>query len=537
MRKLSFPGKNGIETIETDKRVIIFIGANGAGKSKLGAEIEKQDKMNIHRIGGQRSLNFEKNLVVKGYEVSEKKVFMGSESENNKDWYRWQSSPTTKLLNDFNDVLTALVGLNNKKEHEFYSECKCAEAKGLGHPKAPFTPIDILKEIWDEIFPQRQIILDDLSFKAEFVNGINGRKTIYSATEMSDGERAVLYLIAQVLCIPEGKTLIIDEPEVHLHKSIMHVLWRELEKHRSDCFFIYITHDIQFASSHADADKYWVKQFDGEKWDIDKIDNTEFPEELLMEIFGARKNVLFVEGERTSLDCRVYSLLFPDFHIVPCGSCATVVIRTKAFRDLSNIHHIRAYGVIDRDFRSEYEISKYQEYGIVVANIAEIENLFFTEEILRMVGKCYKFSNIDEEIASIKNKIFEEFNNDIEDQVSRKVATEINYRLQNCTVEKISIENAENFSNKIVEKFSAAEIKKVTDTVSKEYCNIKNSLDFDQLLMKYNNKNLVYKFETIFGIKNKFYFSNTLRLLQSEKARNISLVRSKYFNKLSEIMK
>lgn len=60
MRKLSFPGKNGIETIETDKRVIIFIGANGAGKSKLGAEIEKQDKMNIHRIGGQRSLNFEK---------------------------------------------------------------------------------------------------------------------------------------------------------------------------------------------------------------------------------------------------------------------------------------------------------------------------------------------------------------------------------------------------------------------------------------------------------------------------------------------
>ena len=37
---------------------------------------------------------------------------------------------------------------------------------------------------------------------------------------MSGGERSVLYLVAQVLCVPKAKILIIDEPEIHLHRSI-----------------------------------------------------------------------------------------------------------------------------------------------------------------------------------------------------------------------------------------------------------------------------------------------------------------------------
>ena len=68
---------------------------------------------------------------------------------------------------------------------------------------------------------------------------------------MSDGERAVLYLIVQVLCIPDNKKLIIDEPELHLHGSIMNRLWKGLEQVRPDCLFIYITHDTDFAALHS----------------------------------------------------------------------------------------------------------------------------------------------------------------------------------------------------------------------------------------------------------------------------------------------
>lgn len=50
---------------------------------------------------------------------------------------------------------------------------------------------------------------------------------------MSDGERAVLYLIVQVLCIPDNKKLIIDEPELHLHGSIMNRLFTRLNNESS----------------------------------------------------------------------------------------------------------------------------------------------------------------------------------------------------------------------------------------------------------------------------------------------------------------
>ena len=52
----------------------------------------------------------------------------------------------------------------------------------------------------------------------------NGMEEEYFSNQMSDGERAVLYLTAQILCVPQNKTLIVDEPEIHLHHSIMNRL-------------------------------------------------------------------------------------------------------------------------------------------------------------------------------------------------------------------------------------------------------------------------------------------------------------------------
>ena len=92
-----------------------IIGANGAGKSKLGAWIEQQDLENIHRIGAQRNLNFNENITLKSYSQAEDIVFWGTAEENQKNGkgYRWEwgKSYTTKLMNDFEDVLAALIAL------------------------------------------------------------------------------------------------------------------------------------------------------------------------------------------------------------------------------------------------------------------------------------------------------------------------------------------------------------------------------------------------------------------------------------------
>lgn len=240
--KYKLPTING-ESKEhaTNSNSIIIIGANGSGKSKLGAWIEGQDPLDVHRIGAQRNLNFQENIPLSNYEYSRNRIFYGTDLESeiqNKDKrYRWDfgKAYTTKLLNDFDVVLAALIALYNNETSKFLDDCKMAEKNNYSKPNTPFTVLDKLMAIWNSIFPQRNLLFKDSKFFAYERNKITKK---YSANQMSDGERAVLYLASQVLVVPDNKTLIIDEPELHLHNSIMNILWEQLENYRQDCLFI-----------------------------------------------------------------------------------------------------------------------------------------------------------------------------------------------------------------------------------------------------------------------------------------------------------
>ena len=55
--KYKLPLNDQIE-YSTSNNSLIIIGANGSGKSKLGAWIEQQDMENVHRIGGSAFIEF-----------------------------------------------------------------------------------------------------------------------------------------------------------------------------------------------------------------------------------------------------------------------------------------------------------------------------------------------------------------------------------------------------------------------------------------------------------------------------------------------
>ena len=379
--KYVLPDEN-LQTIkcETKSNAVVIIGANGSGKSKLGAWIENQDPGAVHRICAQRSLSFNENIALKSYSQAEDLVFWGTSDNNSKNGnkgHRWNwGKYTTTLIHDFEDVLAALIALKNNENDAFIDQCRIAESNNSEKPHTPQTSIDVLFSVWNDVFPQRKLILEDSKFFACMPSAEEPSR--YSATEMSDGERSVLYLAAQVLCVPQNKTLIIDEPEIHLHRSIMSRLWKSLEKHRPDCLFIFITHDTQFAAMHKNADKLWIQEYDGRNWIFEKIVDDDLPEELLLDILGSRNNVLFVEGEKSSFDTQLYTSIYPEYYIVPCGSCTQVIERTKAFNNNPNLHNLKVYGIVDRDYRSDYEIEKLRENNIFTLRVAEVENLFIT---------------------------------------------------------------------------------------------------------------------------------------------------------------
>lgn len=221
---------------------LIIIGANGSGKSKLGAWMEQQNIDNTHRVGAQRSLSFGEFIQLKSYEQAENLILYGQEKKEQTKGNRWgwhdNRRETSVLLNDYENVLAALIAMKNDENDVFIKDCKEREKIGQQHKSTPNTVVDTLKRIWKNVFPQRDIDFDDAKVTAT-LNKSDGTKTSYKGLEMSDGERVGLYLIAQCLCIPKNKTIIIDEPEIHLHRSIMNRLWTEIEKERQDCFFIY----------------------------------------------------------------------------------------------------------------------------------------------------------------------------------------------------------------------------------------------------------------------------------------------------------
>lgn len=515
------PGEQGkrIEC-QTDSNAVILLGANGAGKSKLGAWIEQQDFEGVHRVCGQRSLNFSKHLQLKTYSEAENLVFCGSENDHDpnqtRKGFRWgwneNARYTTTLIEDFDYILAALIAQGNNEIGEYFTLCREAELKKQEKPRTPNTVFDKLFRIWQTVLPQRDLVIDDSKFYAIYIKDPAHPK--YLATEMSDGERAVLYLAAQVLCVPPHKTLVIDEPELHLHRTIMNRLWTELEKYRPDCLFVYITHDTQFAAAHSHADKIWIKEYDGQNWKLEKLTGNDLPEELLLDILGSRKNVLFVEGERGSYDTQLYSELYPDYLIIPCGSCTQVIARTKAFRNNLSLHDCEVYGIIDRDFRSEYEIEKYKNDHIFTINVAEVENLFVVEELIRLMA-AHMGKDPDTVFKNIKDYVIgERFTKQINVQICESTVAEIKYKLMSAEISKKNDEEAIISLDAVLAGIDYNRIKQEQEV---RFQTVLQSRDYSDTIKVFNKKSVASSIGHFFGINNNEYCSTVIALLHGEK--------------------
>ena len=508
------------EKHKTQTNSVVIIGANGSGKSKLGAWIEQQDLSNIHRIGGQRNLNFSENIPLKRYSQAEDYVWYGSTDSNGpykqQKGQRWgwgdDKRLTTQLLNDFDDVLAALFALKNNENDLFVQQCREADIENRERPSVPTTVIDKLKLIWKSVLQERSIIDEDSKIYA--IMDKNCVKKKYSATQMSDGERAVLYLSAQVLCVPFNKTIIIDEPELHLHRSIMNRLWKALENSRPDCLFIYITHDTQFAAEHNHTDTIWVKEFDGQNWKLEKLNDNALPKELVLDILGSRKNALFVEGERNSYDTQLYSELYPDYYIIPCGSCSQVIARTKAFHNNPSLHDYEAYGIIDRDFRSEHEINKYQNDNIYTIEVAEVENLFIVEELVRLMA-VHMGKDQDGVFEAVKKHIIHDrFAKQINGQICEGTVADIKYRLSCAEISKKSDTEAKASLYAALAKIDYDSIKKEQEH---KFQTVLQSDLYAEVIKVFNKKSIVNSVGHFMGINDKEYCPTIIALLHGSK--------------------
>lgn len=509
---------NIVKDFELGKPVVI-LGSNGAGKTRLSVKIEELNDQNfrnaynsksflVQRISAQKSLSLSESTIIKGLESSEREAFAGNDNQGAyKLGYRFNGNPATSLLNDYDKMISLFFARNNSLVEEYHENCRKAQAQKQGLPKAEESLIEKAEKIWRYLLPDRQIDLSGNEVHVKF------NEERYHGKEMSDGERVILYMIVQSLSVKSNSLIIIDEPELHIHKAILNKLWDKLEESRQDCVFMYITHDLDFAVSRNVDEVLWVKSFNGkETWEYEFLplnDYSDLPESLLFEVIGTKKKIVFVEGTKDSFDYLIYQELLKDkdYHVIPCGGCSQVTAYVKAKNGYSKFNNVNVYGIVDRDFRTENEIDSLKNDGIFVLEVAEVENLFIVPELLSFMQKHLGCQ--EDVVNNVINLINQIYNGQKFKQIQEAFIIEVNHQLsilkieENITSEKIK----ENINN----KFSEENINSIYESKKFVY---EGATEYKEILKLFNYKELSRAIDNKFGLQKGQYRQKIINLLK-----------------------
>ena len=528
--KLNLPTKDkGNVEIETSNS-LLFVGANGSGKTRLGAWIEfnSPEASRVHRISAQKSLTMPDTTTPTSIDLAETDLLFGNPTHGrlNKQAYRWEQKPSVFLLNDFQKLMVYLFSDHTEESAKYLAKSKSTDLR----VSPPITKLDRVKEVWERILPHRELVIGGLRIQTRVADD---PAKIYNSSEMSDGERVIFYLIGQCLAAPQNGLIVIDEPELHLHKSVQVPLWSEIEKLRADCLFIYLTHDVDFAAAKEITKKIWLKSYDGSSWDWEVFDaDHDLPEELLLEILGSRKPVVFVEGENGSFDTGLYSAILPGFLVIPRGSCSQVIQSVKALKANPQLHHLKVYGIIDRDRRVPAEITILEQNSIFVLGVAEVENLFCTKEILQVVSTRLA-RDVNADFQTVSNAVFKRLQSELETQVSLRVVSEIKFRL-NMFDEKAKGTTA--LTTTLQSLVSGIDIGIIYSSTLSEFNTVISKADYDALLAIYNRKSLSAQASGALGLANGGLPEFVVRLARGESRNEIINSLKKYFGNFAPYM-
>lgn len=510
--ELILPNKlNTTQPIILESKVLVVIGANGAGKSSFGRDLQERYAGQAQKISGMRALFISNDVETTRQEGNEldrlqsmiaERLFMPRLSEYEKLILRLQSEEFEAAVN--------------------YKEA-CKNEPGL---LPPVTKIDRIQTIWEKMFPHNHLIR-----KSGFIElaSTSRDSDSYTAGRMSDGEKIVFYLVGAALYAHPDALLIIEEPEILLHNSIKNLLWDEIEAIRPDCTFIYLTHDIDFAASRPDSERLWIRSYnaDAHTWDYELIENNEsFPEEVYLEILGSRKPILFIEGtDSNSIDSKLYPFIFPDYLVKPMGGCQKVIETTKAFGQLKDFHTLNSKGIVDRDRRTQGEIDYLREQHIYVPDVAEVENLLMLEPVIKTVARRL-MKDPDTAFTQVKENVIKLFVKDLESQVILHARHHVRKKLETTVDRKInSIEQLTEHVESIQENVHVGEI---YNGIKEKFIQYADTGDYKNILRVYNQKGMLPQSRlcNICGISNKESYLNLILSILKENKEDAETIRT-----------
>ena len=385
LKEIAIPGVDGTLSVAIGKPTFI-LGRNGTGKSALVHRLVSELAPDVVYLPGSRPAYFDQEGLT--MTAATRRQY----DQHRHDWDR-QLETRYRPVSGTNRNEKAVFDLQSKEAQ--YSLDATADIKLHGRESSAIDRLmlrDSPLEKANQLFEQ-----GNLPVRLKMVNGevmaTRSASNPYGIVKMSDGERSAMILAAEVISAKPGSVLLIDEPELHLHRSIVVPLLITLMSERQDCAFIISTHELSLPAEIENAQALlvrgctWTAASTVVGWEANLLPSIdEVPEDIRIDILGSRRRILFVEGVQSSMDQPLYEILFPDVSVRPRNNCVEVQKAVTGLRVVEALHHIDAYGLVDNDSQTPEKIASLAKNNIYALPAYSVESLYYSEEVMAAIA-------------------------------------------------------------------------------------------------------------------------------------------------------
>ena len=383
----------------TNGTLTFLLGANGTGKSTLLHRAKNQLGSHTRWIAAHRSITLNSNAI---------DLTPASRLQQEQNMSARDQQDDARILDPYSSqrasiVLFDLFERQNQLDREIASAFRAEDQETLSRLRSIDPP---LIEI-NRIFRASRLGIEISIEEGGKIMASKQGSGSFGVNHLSDGERNALLMCVNVLTVPADTCLIIDEPERHLHRSIVSPLLSSALLRRQDCSFLISTHDPSIPADFPKSPVLLVRSYDKpqDRWQFDYVSSHEqIDDTVKFDILGSRRKIIFVEGSSSSLDISLYGLFFSSATVLPVGGCREVIGRTKATNSIPGDFSVVAFGIIDSDGQ-ENTRTELQDERVYPLSCFSVESLYYHPETVRdVVSVLVSEENIETVMESFQRQ-------------------------------------------------------------------------------------------------------------------------------------
>lgn len=185
------------------------------------------------------------------------------------------------------------------------------------------------------------------------------------------------------------------------------------------------------------------------------------------------------------------------------------------------MHNLAIDGIVDRDHRSNDEITALRADGIIVADVAEVENLFCIPAVLLAAARQLNVADTEGTVQRAQARVLSELQKAMNAQVAARAIAEIQFKL-NGFGPKAGKADTRTIQSDLANHVAGIDVARIFMEAADLFTSIVATDDYDSALRFYNCKGIVSFVAGVLGVNARTYCNMVTGIVQSPQGSSIA---------------